>query len=364
MLCTKCGSEIDEGSLFCTNCGARIAEEKAAPSPLICPKCGRKMESGSLFCTNCGTRLSDEKDASGARETVPQIQSVPTNPHTSQETPNGQPHAGSVSFGRAIQLFFQNYSNFRGRASRSEFWWAWVFCFLINLGVMLLKVIPVVGTILGVVAMLLFLIPNLSIQVRRLHDTGKSWLYLLMYLIPLVGPIILLVFFCTASKGDNRWGPGPDSSEASNTAYAAAPATPAAPAAPAAPSGVEPMEDEKTVQEPAAPKPAEPEPETPKKVPALAVSYDCGGEIHRIEIKEYPCLIGRDSSTVQIALTDPKVSRTHAQFLKDGNRVLIEDLNSFNGTTVNGAKITEPTEVLPGDEIIAGTTRLVLEVNI
>lgn len=57
---------------------------------------------------------------------------------------------------------------------------------------------------------LVMFIPNLAVAIRRLHDTDKSgWMYLLV-LIPLVGGIILLVFYCTeGTRGPNRFGPDP-----------------------------------------------------------------------------------------------------------------------------------------------------------
>jgi uncharacterized membrane protein YhaH (DUF805 family) len=57
---------------------------------------------------------------------------------------------------------------------------------------------------------LVIFIPGLAVTVRRLHDVGKSgWWYLLAF-IPLIGAIILLVWFCTDSQaGTNKWGANP-----------------------------------------------------------------------------------------------------------------------------------------------------------
>ncbi len=53
-------------------------------------------------------------------------------------------------------------------------------------------------------------VPGLAASVRRLHDVGKSGWYLLVYLIPIAGPIWLLVLLCTDSQpGDNKYGPNP-----------------------------------------------------------------------------------------------------------------------------------------------------------
>jgi uncharacterized membrane protein YhaH (DUF805 family) len=53
-------------------------------------------------------------------------------------------------------------------------------------------------------------LPSVAVGVRRLHDTGRSGWWLLIGLIPLVGAVVLIVFFCTDSeRGPNRWGPSP-----------------------------------------------------------------------------------------------------------------------------------------------------------
>ena len=57
--------------------------------------------------------------------------------------------------------------------------------------------------------LLAVLIPSLAVEVRRLHDIGKSGWWLLLGLIPLIGPIVLIVWFATDSKGDNQYGPNP-----------------------------------------------------------------------------------------------------------------------------------------------------------
>jgi pSer/pThr/pTyr-binding forkhead associated (FHA) protein len=66
---------------------------------------------------------------------------------------------------------------------------------------------------------------------------------------------------------------------------------------------------------------------------------------------------GRDKSN-RLRLKDRKLSRIHAQFEARGNRCQVIDLNSTNGTSVNGAQIVEGVWTQPDDEIELGTTRL------
>ena len=55
----------------------------------------------------------------------------------------------------------------------------------------------------------MFLIPNLAVAVRRLHDTGRSGWWLLIGLIPIIGFVVLLYFFVLDSENDNQYGPYP-----------------------------------------------------------------------------------------------------------------------------------------------------------
>ncbi len=70
-----------------------------------------------------------------------------------------------------------------------------------------------------------------------------------------------------------------------------------------------------------------------------------------------PMVVGR-SNQADLILSDPEVSRRHARFECEKDVVYIADLHSSNGTFLNGERISESIEVLPGDVIDVGTTRL------
>ena len=59
------------------------------------------------------------------------------------------------------------------------------------------------------IASLALLLPSLAVAIRRLHDTSRSGWWILLGLIPIVGWIILIVFYCQDSHGDNEHGPSP-----------------------------------------------------------------------------------------------------------------------------------------------------------
>lgn len=77
-----------------------------------------------------------------------------------------------------------------------------------------------------------------------------------------------------------------------------------------------------------------------------------GSELHRYSFTENEILIGR-SSECDVLLDNPGVSRTHAKLLRQGERVQVIDLNSGNGTFLNGQSVTQAV-VNSGDTIGIG----------
>ena len=116
-----------------------------------------------------------------------------------------------VSFTQAIKMALDKYCCFTGRASRSEYWWWVLFTFVISVIVGAVFGDGTAGKIVSSLVGLAFLLPGLGLSVRRLHDTGKSGWWILIGLIPLVGAIILLIFFIKDSDpATNAYGPVPN----------------------------------------------------------------------------------------------------------------------------------------------------------
>ena len=114
-----------------------------------------------------------------------------------------------MGFFAAIQSGFRGYVDFGGRSSRSEVWWWVLFTIIANIVSLVLDAGGGSGLFALIVSLGLFL-PNLSVQVRRLHDLDRSGWWLLISLIPIVGAIILLIWFCSkGTDGDNRFGANP-----------------------------------------------------------------------------------------------------------------------------------------------------------
>ena len=122
----------------------------------------------------------------------------------------GQDYRRESGPGDAFRRFFNGYVRFSGRSNRGEFWYWQLDNILISVGLSVLDValFGMEGSgVLGGLWGLATLIPSFALGARRLHDIGKSGWWQLLALIPLIGWIILLVWFCRApDPAPNRFG--------------------------------------------------------------------------------------------------------------------------------------------------------------
>ena len=110
----------------------------------------------------------------------------------------------------------KKYADFSGRAPRAEYWW---FYLLIIVGYVIATILDsmlglgqTVGPygVLMCVFALAMLIPSIAAGIRRLHDTDRSGWWLLIGLVPLIGAIVLIVFFVSqGTQGPNKYGDDP-----------------------------------------------------------------------------------------------------------------------------------------------------------
>ena len=125
-----------------------------------------------------------------------------------------------MGFGQAVAYCFKNYANFNGRAGRSEYWFFYLFNVLLVIAAIL--VIGIVGAIThaGILTGLLYLVfvvaslglilPGIAVTIRRLHDTDHSGWWVWIALVPLLGVILLIVWYCTqGTSGPNKFGDDP-----------------------------------------------------------------------------------------------------------------------------------------------------------
>ena len=173
----------------------------------------------------------------------------------------------NVSFIEAITLFFKKYADFKGRATRAEFWWAYLGMVVISTIIqvassLFIRINPAdfnpydiasfigIGlraNIPGMIFSLAIMVPQIAISCRRLHDIGSSGKWLLLFycivmigyalvitgifttfshllsgnvssglmliglgFLPILGGVIwMLVWFVTPSDADNKYGPDP-----------------------------------------------------------------------------------------------------------------------------------------------------------
>lgn len=166
---------------------------------MFCSNCGTSAASQQVFCVSCGHRLNlQTQPASTFTNLSPQ----------SRVDLDAVNAPKSMSFIETIKFSYKNYACFTGRASRSEYWY-WVLYIWLGF---IVSAISMERSSFFVLLYLTFIfsaiIPGIARAVRRLHDIDKSGAFLFVGLVPLVGPILLLVWFCTKSdSAPNKYGP-------------------------------------------------------------------------------------------------------------------------------------------------------------
>jgi len=104
----------------------------------------------------------------------------------------------------------KNYTGFSGRARRTELWMFWLISFGVVIALTIIESIIGLPGVLSGLYNLAVLLPSIAVGMRRLHDTDRSGWWLLIGLVPFIGAIVLLVFFCLeGTPGDNQYGPNP-----------------------------------------------------------------------------------------------------------------------------------------------------------
>ncbi|MDE3023244.1 MAG: DUF805 domain-containing protein [Pseudomonadota bacterium] len=145
---------------------------------MICTKCGTTTPDGAGFCSNCGFAIEVEKVVIDRELLI-------------------IPVACKVTFSEAIEICLSNFFNFNGRASRTEYWWFYLFTVLLSWGA---AIVDKSGTLAFIVS-LIFCFPVFAAGARRLHDTNHSGWLQLLYL-TVIGIIPVVVWL--ASSGTNR----------------------------------------------------------------------------------------------------------------------------------------------------------------
>jgi len=106
-----------------------------------------------------------------------------------------------MTFTDSIKTCFNKYATFDGTASRSEYWWFMLFLVLGSAAA------NVVSETLGILFSLATILPSIAAACRRLHDTDRSGWWQLIWIVPVIGWIILIVFLVQDTR-PNRYGHG------------------------------------------------------------------------------------------------------------------------------------------------------------
>ena len=93
------------------------------------------------------------------------------------------------------------YATFRGRATRSEYWWFYLFALLLTWGANVVGAVAMQDDlgVMGSIASLALLLPSLAVGARRLHDIGRSGWWQLLSL-TVVGILLLIYWFAKAGE--------------------------------------------------------------------------------------------------------------------------------------------------------------------
>lgn len=122
-----------------------------------------------------------------------------------------------MTYQQSVRTVIKKCLVFKGRASRSEFWWFILFCFLLQMAITLFFVFydfdaatpEKILTFTTICDFIIWLL-TLAVGVRRMHDSGHGGGWVLIFLVPYIGWIWFIVLAAMPSEpGTNRFGPNP-----------------------------------------------------------------------------------------------------------------------------------------------------------
>ena len=193
-----------------------------------CPSCGNRVNMGDqstkVSCAYCGAQFEPTKIRSPQKfqstESDPGNKKVDHSFQKSQSTRSdpGNKEVELSMIGYFKKVVIHNYANFKGRARRKEYWMFALSYFLLFILAMIVDSVffgidledPESVSVMPNLLMLALFIPSLSVAARRLHDIDKSVWWVLICVIPFIGPIWFLLLLCKDSDPwGNQYGPSP-----------------------------------------------------------------------------------------------------------------------------------------------------------
>ena len=108
-----------------------------------------------------------------------------------------------MNFSTSVQTCLKKYATFSGRASKSEYWYFYLFNLIVGMASAFINEVAY-----GLTSLIL-LLPSIAVCVRRLHDTNRSAWWTLIALVPIIGLILIYWLAKKGTEGDNNYGPNP-----------------------------------------------------------------------------------------------------------------------------------------------------------
>ena len=187
----------------------------------FCSQCGNEVK--TPYCTSCGAKTgviaASAPNSLKSAEDVPILRTEISTDEVDRLKAWGLPRPPKSRRFWWDYYFegLRKYGVFSGRASRSEYWFFYLFNVIGVLGFAVFA--GIIGAVfrlnnsdtnnLASLYFLATLLPYIAVSVRRLHDTGKSGWWMLVAFVPLVNLILLLFFMEDSQPGPNRFGPNP-----------------------------------------------------------------------------------------------------------------------------------------------------------
>ena len=151
---------------------------------MFCPSCGAENASDARFCGGCGASIN----------VINTGVDVPTSDQ-------------GMSFGKAISTCLSKYGVWQGRASRSEYWWFFLFLTLLGWAVNIVDAVAMDGNKVGpAIFNLAFLSPSIAAMIRRLHDKNRSGWWSLIVFTGIGIPVLIYWLASRGDEGQNNYG--------------------------------------------------------------------------------------------------------------------------------------------------------------